>query len=255
MGFCIVIPARYDSSRLPGKPLRDLAGKPMLQHVYECAVESDADKVIIATDDQRIYDAANGFGAEVCMTGTQHRSGTERIAEVIDKLHLSDDTIIVNLQGDEPMMPSGCLNQVAGLLQDNTDCVMATLCEPIESVTDIFDPNVVKVVRDKYGHAIYFSRAPIPWHRDAFHEGQPDTLADLDVYFRHIGLYAYSAAFVKAYLSMETSPLEKIESLEQLRVLWHGKRIALGTAVASPGPGVDTEADLQQVALLINNTQ
>lgn len=251
MSFCIVIPARYDSSRLPGKPLRDLAGKPLLQHVYECATRSNACTVIIATDDERIQDAAVGFGARVCMTASHHKSGTERIAEVITSSGITDDTIIVNLQGDEPMMPSACLDQVANLLTDNPDCVMATLCEPITTAEDIFDPNVVKVVRDNKGHALYFSRAPIPWHRESFARSNKQIPEQQDIYYRHIGLYAYTAGFVQRYLTAEVSPLEKIESLEQLRVLWHGERIAIGIAVASPGPGVDTEQDLKQVAELM----
>lgn len=253
MGFCIIIPARYDSSRLPGKPLRDLAGKPLLQHVYECAIQSNADKVVIATDDQRIKDAAQAFDADVCMTGAQHRSGTERIAEVISSMGIADDTVVVNLQGDEPMMPSACLDQVASLLSDSPDCVMATLCEPINSVEEIFDPNVVKVVRDNNGHALYFSRAPIPWHRDSFARSREQMPDSKDTYFRHIGLYAYTAGYVQEYLTTEISPLEKIESLEQLRVLWHGNRIALGIAVAAPGPGVDTEQDLALVTEMMTS--
>ncbi|MDH5182009.1 MAG: 3-deoxy-manno-octulosonate cytidylyltransferase [Gammaproteobacteria bacterium] len=250
MGYCIVIPARYDSSRLPGKPLRDIQGKPLIRHVYECATKSRADKVIIATDDQRIFDTAVNFGANVCMTGTQHTSGTERIAEVIEKEGFSDDTIIVNLQGDEPLMPAACLDQVADLLENSTDCVMATLCEPIHAVDDIFDPDIVKVVFNGQGHALYFSRAPIPWHRNSFAKDRTQITLSGEDNYRHIGLYAYTARYVREYLAAEPCPLEKIESLEQLRVLWHGKKIAIGVAVSPPGPGVDTEQDLARVRRL-----
>ena len=252
MSFIIVIPARYDSSRLPGKPLRDLAGKPLLQHVYECATRSDADAVIIATDDERIEKTANQFGARVCMTGSHHTSGTERIAEVITSMGITDDTTVVNLQGDEPMMPAACLNQVARLLKENPDCPMAILCEPISKEKDIFDPNVVKVVIDHQGHALYFSRAPVPWNRATFSDTKEDSPVPQGGYFRHIGLYAYRAGYVKQYLAAPISPIEKLEALEQLRVLWNGERIAIGEAVASTGPGVDTEDDLKQVESLMS---
>ena len=244
MQFHIIIPARYASTRLPGKPLRLLAGKPILQHVYEQARQSQAVSVIIATDDERIQQAAQAFGAEVCMTSTEHSSGTERLAEVIDVMNFKEDEIILNLQGDEPMMPSSCLDQVAALLQNNADCKMASLCEPISSADELFDPNAVKVVLDKNKHAIYFSRAPLPWHRDAFANNSKVLPAEPDLYYRHIGLYAYRAGFIKTYLTLSASPIEKAESLEQLRVLWHGENIAMDIAHESPGTGIDTEEDL-----------
>lgn len=251
MQFHIIIPARYASTRLPGKPLRQLAGKAILQHVYEQANKSLAKSVIIATDDDRIKQAAEQFGAEVCMTSAEHVSGTERLAEVIDIKGFAEDDIILNLQGDEPMMPPACLDQVARLLLEHTDCKMASLCEPVTSAEDLFDPNVVKVVLDKNRHAMYFSRAPLPWHREAFSDNAK-VLPDAEgLYYRHIGLYAYRAGFIKTYLTLAASPVEKAESLEQLRVLWHGEKIAMDIAKQSPGPGIDTEDDLQKVAAMI----
>ena len=190
MTYSIIIPARYDSTRLPGKPLRLIAGKPLLQRVYEQAQKSQASRVVIATDDSRIEAFAHSIKANVCMTAKHHRSGTERIAEVIDSYNLDDDEVIVNLQGDEPMMPPACLDQVASLLSDkNIDAPMATLCEQIHSAADIFDPNTVKTIMDQHGYAMYFSRAPIPWHRDSFNDATSE-MPDGQAYFRHIGLYA-----------------------------------------------------------------
>ena len=250
MDFRIIIPARYDSSRLPGKPLRLIAGKPLLQHVFECAKRSNAQHIVIATDDERIQQAAAGFGAEVCMTASTHASGTERLAEVISKLNIDDDEIILNLQGDEPLMPAACLDQVASLLGHKPDAMMASLCEPIDHVEDMFNPNVVKVVLSRDDDAIYFSRAPVPWHRDTF-AAPVDALPQENVFFRHIGLYAYRAGFVNQYLNLSASPIEKIESLEQLRVLWHGYNIAMAIACEKPGPGVDTEAELAMVEKML----
>ncbi|MDH5407521.1 MAG: 3-deoxy-manno-octulosonate cytidylyltransferase [Gammaproteobacteria bacterium] len=253
MSFIIVIPARYDSSRLPGKPLKKLLGKPLLQHVYECATRSDASEIIIATDDERIETAAKSFGADVCMTGSQHTSGTERIAEVISTRNITDDTIVVNLQGDEPMMPAACLNQVARLLTDKPECSMSTLCESISSQDDVFNPNVVKVVFDRLGRALYFSRAPIPWDRNRFSNEQGAEADMTGTHFRHIGLYAYRAGYVTKYLAAPASPVEKLESLEQLRVLWNGDQIAISEAVEQTGPGVDTENDFNQVEALMSS--
>ncbi|MDH5444661.1 MAG: 3-deoxy-manno-octulosonate cytidylyltransferase [Gammaproteobacteria bacterium] len=255
MQFHVIIPARYASTRLPGKPLRLLADKPIIQHVYEQASLSQASSVIIATDDERIQQTAEAFGAEVCMTSNQHSSGTERLAEVIEKKKLGDEAIIINLQGDEPMMPTACLDQVAELLQSNPECKMASLCELITNIEDVFDPNVVKVVLNKSHHAIYFSRAPIPWDRDVFATSDKKISSELsNNCFRHIGLYAYRAGFVKEYISMTTSPLEKLESLEQLRVLWHGFDIAMGVAIEPPGQGIDTEQDLLNAQNYFINT-
>lgn len=251
MSYCIIIPARYESTRLPGKPLRLIAGRPLLQHVYDQAVKSQASRVIIATDDSRIEDFARSINAEVCMTASHHRSGTERSAEVIERYGLAADEIIVNLQGDEPMMPPACLDQVASLLNDkDAEAPMATLCEPIHSAADIFDANTVKAIMDQHGYAMYFSRAPIPWHRDSFNDATSE-MPDGQAYYRHIGLYAYRAGFIRHYLEAEVCPLEKTESLEQLRVLYMGHKIRIAPAIEATGPGVDTEADLNRVEALL----
>ena len=253
MSFRVIIPARYESTRLPGKPLRIMAGKPMIQHVYDCARRSDAAQVIIATDDVRIEQAAEAFGATVCMTSTQHRSGTERLAEVIESLQIAADDIIVNVQGDEPLMPTVCINQVAAALANTPQASVATLCTPLTTHHQLFDPHVVKVVRDSNNMALYFSRAPIPWHREEF-ATEPDSLPKDDTpYFRHIGLYAYRAGYVREYVNLASSALEQAESLEQLRVLHHGERIVCIEAHEVPGPGVDTEADLEMVIELFDD--
>lgn len=248
MSFKIVIPARYASSRLPGKPLLDIAGKPMLQHVFERARESDADKVIIATDDQRIADVAVNFGADVCMTSEHHRSGTDRLAEVAEKRSFADDDIVINVQGDEPCLPALLINQVAADLAEYPDADMASLFSKIQLEKQVFDPNVVKVVMDAQGFALYFSRAPIPWMRDHFSSDDP-LPADMP-HYRHIGLYGYRAAFLKHYAEMTPCLLETEESLEQLRALFHGKKIHMSEALISAGHGVDTEADLSEVRQL-----
>lgn len=247
MKFKVVIPARYASTRLPGKPLLDIAGKPMIQHVYERACTSGAEEVVIATDDQRIADVSEGFGAEVCMTADTHLSGTDRIAEVVSKLDWADDTIVVNLQGDEPCMPATLLTQVAQDMDSHPDAVITTLSTPIYERNVLFDPHVVKVVTDGAGYALYFSRAPIPWHRDEFlFPDQP--LPENGHFARHIGLYAYRAGFLPRYVDWPSAPIEQAESLEQLRVIWHGERIHVSTATEAPGHGVDTHDDLQRVA-------
>jgi 3-deoxy-manno-octulosonate cytidylyltransferase (CMP-KDO synthetase) len=245
--FKVVIPARYASTRLPGKPLLELAGRPMLQHVYERSSRSGASKIIIATDDQRIADAAHKFNAAVCMTSAEHTSGTERLAEVVEHQGWYDDDIIVNVQGDEPLIPPALIKQVAAGLASNAAAPMATLAYPIHTTGDMADPNIVKVVLDKQGYALYFSRAAIPCHRDMPAAGN-DTKA-----LRHIGLYAYRAGFLKRYIQMEASPLESIEKLEQLRVLWHGMKIHVGIATTMPGHGVDTREDLARVDAFLTN--
>jgi 3-deoxy-manno-octulosonate cytidylyltransferase (CMP-KDO synthetase) len=250
----IVIPARYASSRLPGKPLLPLAGKTMLQHVYEKACQSQAQEVVIATDDERIARAADGFNARVCMTDANHRSGTSRIAEVIDVMGWDDDAIIVNLQGDEPLMPVSLLNQVAQDLEHHQLADTATLAAHLEHSQQLFDPNVVKVVLDRKGYALYFSRAPIPWKRNDLSWGKevsPEVSLD---YLRHIGLYAYRASFIREYVGWSEAPIESHESLEQLRTLWHGKRIHVSPAGEVPPAGVDTDEDLQRVDALLRNT-
>jgi len=245
MAFKIVIPARYASSRLPGKPLLDIAGKPMIQHVYERACESNADSVIIATDDHRIEQAALAFGAQVCMTAAEHTSGTDRIAEVALSQQFADDDIVINVQGDEPCLPATLINQVADDLAHYDDADMASLYTKIEQEKQVFDPNVVKVVCDINGFALYFSRAPMPWLRDHFNK-QTSEAAPLQ-HYRHIGLYGYRASFLKQYSAMQACPLETAESLEQLRALYYGKKIHMSEALIGTGHGVDTESDLLEV--------
>ncbi len=245
--FKVVIPARYASTRLPGKPLLQLAGRPMLQHVYECARQSGAQEIVVATDDRRIETAAAAFGAPVCMTSAEHTSGTERLSEVVERRDWQQDAIVVNLQGDEPMMPSALIRQVAGNLASNEAAAIATLASPITDSGQMTDPNVVKVVLDRAGFALYFSRAPIPWQRDSGAGQAPGGGHAL----HHIGMYAYRAGFLRRFKQLEASPLEVVERLEQLRALWHGLKIHVGIATAVPGPGVDTEADLLRVGRLL----
>lgn len=251
MSYHIIIPARYASSRLPGKPLRLIAGQPMLAHVIASARQSAATRIIVATDDQRIADAATALGVETCMTSLQHNSGTERIHEVIETFGITDDTVIVNMQGDEPLMPTSCLDQLGQALAQDAHAEMATLSAPIESMDELFDPNVVKLVCDDAGNALYFSRAVIPWHRDAFMHSPPQ-LDSYSAFLRHIGLYAYRAGFVKQYISWGSCELEQIESLEQLRVLYHGRKIKVVRANDIPGPGVNTEEELQRAEHILS---
>ncbi len=244
--FRVIIPARHASSRLPGKPLLDIGGKPMIQHVYERALESGAAEVVVATDDERIRSVAEGFGAHVCMTATHHPSGTDRLAEVARLLGYADDQIIVNLQGDEPLMPPALIRQVAENLQAHSQASIATLCERIKSAGELFDPHLVKVVMDKQGYALYFSRAAIPWDRDAF-TATTGELPARSEHYRHIGLYAYRAAFLQDYVQWPLCVLEQTESLEQLRALWRGCKIHVAETLEPPGIGVDTEEDLLRV--------
>jgi 3-deoxy-manno-octulosonate cytidylyltransferase (CMP-KDO synthetase) len=240
----IVIPARFASTRLPGKPLLDVAGKPLLQRVYECAQATGLGNIIVATDDARIAAAVTAFGGRVCMTSAQHQSGTDRIAEVVAQLGLDAEEVVVNLQGDEPLMPPALMVQVAETLASSSGAVMATACHPIEDYETWSNPNVVKVVCDQDGHALYFSRAPIPWPRDRMSAGQRGQAA---WGLRHIGLYAYRAGFLARYTRWSPCLLEEAEALEQLRVLWHGERIAVHEAAAAPPAGVDTPEDLERV--------
>jgi len=244
--FRVVIPARYASTRLPGKPLRDIGGRAMILHVCERAHDSGALEVIVATDDQRIEQVVSQAGFSACMTDPAHRSGTDRIVEVAERMAWDDAAIVVNLQGDEPDMPPALLAQVAETLAGHNEAVMATLGVPMMTVADLSDPNIVKLVRDHLGDAMYFSRAPIPWYRDHFATGI-ESLPDAHVVMRHIGLYAYRVGFLKRYRDLPLSPLEQAESLEQLRVLWNGYRIAVREACEAPGKGVDTPADLQRI--------
>jgi 3-deoxy-manno-octulosonate cytidylyltransferase (CMP-KDO synthetase) len=245
--FNVVIPARYASQRLPGKPLTDIVGKPMIQHVYERASESGASEIVIATDDERIAAAARGFSASVCMTACDHVSGTDRIAEVVQKMAWPADKVIVNLQGDEPLMPPALLSQVAATLQARQAAEVATLAVPLDRDTQLFDPNVVKVVRDREGMALYFSRATIPWKRDLFGSKTTPDENWLEGICRHLGIYAYRAGFLARYTDLEVAPIERMESLEQLRILWNGGRIAVDIAEQTPPAGVDTIEDLEQV--------
>jgi 3-deoxy-manno-octulosonate cytidylyltransferase (CMP-KDO synthetase) len=252
MGYTVIIPARYGSTRLPGKPLREIAGRPMIEHVYRRARASGADEVIVATDDERVAQAARAFGARVCLTDPAHPSGTDRLAEVARQLGFSDDRILVNVQGDEPLLPPALIDQVAADLATHAVASVATLCEPIATAAELFDPNVVKVVMDGEGYALYFSRAVIPWDRDAFAVATPALPAE-PMHYRHIGLYAYRAGFVRAYVSWPPCALERMEKLEQLRALWHGHRIHVGIAHEKPGPGVDTGQDLERVEQLLRS--
>lgn len=250
MGFHVIIPARYASTRLPAKPLQDIGGKPMLQHVCERAAQSGAASVTVATDDGRIEEAVRAFGGAVCMTATHHQSGTERLAEAVTMLGLREDDIVVNLQGDEPLMPPNLLSQVADILEGDLEADMSTLCTRIHTSAELFDPHVVKVVMDSSGNALYFSRAVIPWDRDAF-AVTTEELPEKAVHFRHLGLYAYRVGFIKEYVTRSPCELERMESLEQLRVLWHGGRIQVAEAIEVPGPGVDTAEDLERVRALL----
>lgn len=244
--FHIVIPARYGSSRLRGKPLLQIGELPMIMHVVQRASESGAAGITVATDDERIAAVVSAAGVDVCMTAADHPSGTDRLAEVVDQMGWSDDAVIVNLQGDEPLMPPRLLQQVAGNLQANSSASIATLCSEITQQQEIFNPNAVKVVMDCHGFALYFSRAPIPWYRDGFaleKREQPQMLQ----HYRHLGLYAYRAGFLRRYSNWQPAPVEQCESLEQLRALWMGEKIHVAEALETPPPGVDTAEDLQLV--------
>ena len=248
MDFRVVIPARYASSRLPGKPLADIHGKAMVLHVLERALQSGAQSVVVATDDARVREIVVAAGHQAIMTSPHHASGTERLVEVVDTMGWADDTVIVNVQGDEPLIDPQCIRDTAQQLTTHADAVMATLAHPLTEQADFINPNVVKVVCDAHGYALYFSRAPIPWPRDAFAAGAPIS-ADLPV-LRHIGLYAYRAGFLKTYAQLAPSLLERCEMLEQLRVLWHGYRISVGVTASAAAPGVDTPEDLARVRTL-----
>ena len=248
--FSVVIPARYASSRLPGKPLMDIAGKAMLLRVIEQSRKAGAAAVWVATDDERIEQTVRSWGAEVMMTSPHHGSGTERLAEVVDKLALADDSIVVNVQGDEPLIPPANIRQVAQLLAEES-APMATLAVEIDDPASLLDANVVKVVCDKAGFALYFSRSPIPYDRQGFARSGKAPMAD--GYLRHVGIYAYRAGFIRRYVSWPQSPLERLESLEQLRVLWQGEKIRVAVAHQAPPHGVDTPADLARIRQLLQS--
>jgi len=244
--FFVVIPARYSSTRLPGKPLQDIGGKTMIQRVYEQAKKSHAQKVLVATDDVRIAEVVKNFGGEFCMTRVDHTSGTDRIQEVVALQGWSDQTLVVNVQGDEPLIPPAVINQVANNLAQHREAGMSTLCEAITDIQVFMDPNAVKVVFDQQGYALYFSRAPIPWPRDAFKQKR-DELPNLHPAYRHIGIYAYRARFLHQFMTWPPATLEQTESLEQLRALANGIRLHVAEACEEVPGGVDTPEDLQQV--------
>lgn len=254
MSFLVVIPARFASTRLPGKPLLDIAGKPMIQHVYERALASDATRVYIATDDPRIESAARAFTDNICMTRDTHQSGTDRIQEVAQQLGLGEDEIVVNVQGDEPLIPPEAINQVAASLLQHPQAGISSMYEPIHSAQEYLNPNAVKVVTDQQGFALYFSRTPIPWHTpdaDAalFEAGK--TLPNAMLPKRHIGIYGYRVGTLNRFVQWSPSPLETSERLEQLRAMDNGVRIHLTQAPARMPPGVDTPEDLEAVRALL----
>jgi 3-deoxy-manno-octulosonate cytidylyltransferase (CMP-KDO synthetase) len=244
--FKVVIPARYASTRLPGKPLLNIAGKPMIAHVCERAQEADAEEVIVATDDERIFQTVTALGIKAVMTRADHQSGTERIAEVARLCGWADDTIIVNLQGDEPLIPPAYIRETAEALASQQQAGIATLAAKITDPEEIFNPNAVKVVLNQAGYALYFSRAPIPWDRDAFTQPNGAPSGKMP-YFRHIGMYAYTVDFLNRYCFWDASLLESVESLEQLRILWHGESIRVHIVDKTPSAGVDTKEDLLRV--------
>ncbi len=243
MSFTVVIPARYQSTRLPGKPLADLVGMTMIQRVYEQAAKSEAQRVVVATDDERIRTAVLDFGGEVAMTRPDHPSGTDRVQEVCTQLQLGKDEIVVNVQGDEPFLPVSVINQVGTCLKQDSGAGVATLCVKISDAAELFDPNAVKVVRDVSNRALYFSRAPVPWHRDSFSSGQ-SLPADTE-YYRHLGIYAYRVEILNAYVHWPRAAAEIAESLEQLRVMNNGVAIYCEEALVEVPPGIDTQADLE----------
>jgi 3-deoxy-manno-octulosonate cytidylyltransferase (CMP-KDO synthetase) len=256
MGFKVVIPARHASTRLPGKPLLEIHGKPMVQWVVDAACQSNADEVLVATDDVRIQKTikpAHGKPVTALMTATEHRSGTDRIAEVAQFKSWSDDTIVVNVQGDEPQMPAALIDQVAQLLATHPEAAIATLSTAIESLDEFLNPNVVKVVADANGLALYFSRAPIPWHRDQATSGFASQQC-FEGAQRHLGIYAYRVRALRQITQMSPGGLELAESLEQLRALQAGLRIAVAEAQVRPGMGVDTPQDIEKIRLQINQS-
>lgn len=249
--FTVIIPARYSSERLPGKPLAEIGGIPMIQRVYQCAQKSSALRVVVATDDQRIVDVVNRFGGEVCLTSDQHPSGTDRLQEVVSQLDLGVEDIVVNVQGDEPLIPAAVIDQVAKNLSRYSLASAATLSEPIDSIDKIFDPNVVKVVADNTGYALYFSRASIPWVRDNYDKEKPILPSNLECQ-RHIGIYAYRVGLLNDFVTWAPSPLEVCERLEQLRIMTNGHRIHVAPACDVVPGGVDTPEDLARINRLFS---
>ena len=244
--FVVVIPARYASIRFPGKPLIEIDGKPMVAHVVDRAREAGAAEVVVATDDARIADAATAHDCAVAMTRGDHASGTDRIAEVVAQRDWDDETIVVNAQGDEPLLPPSLIRTVAQTLQQHDGASIATACHPVQDISEFLDPNAVKVVLDEAGYALYFSRAPVPWPRDAFADAR-SSLPDKLPAFRHIGIYAYRCKFLRKYAGLKPVPIERFESLEQLRAMVHGYRIAVTISEKAPPPGIDTPDDLDRL--------
>jgi 3-deoxy-manno-octulosonate cytidylyltransferase (CMP-KDO synthetase) len=252
VSFTVLVPARYASTRLPGKPLADIGGVPMVVRVARQAARSGARRVVVAADDGRIVDACESHGVDVVRTAVDHPTGSDRLAEACVQLALDGDDRVVNVQGDEPLIDPAAIDACAGLLEARPDCVMSTVAHAIDEAADLTSPNVVKVVLDRDGRALYFSRAPIPWWRD-----RPDALGTTVCSpppLRHVGLYGYRAGFLRRFPTLERSPLEAIEQLEQLRVLWHGERIAVHVSAQAPLPGVDTPQDLDRVRAWIAGT-
>jgi 3-deoxy-manno-octulosonate cytidylyltransferase (CMP-KDO synthetase) len=247
--FTVLIPARYASTRLPGKPLADIAGKPMVVRVAERALASGAARVAVATDDERIRAAVAAHGIEVCMTRADHPTGTDRLAEAARALQLPADAIVVNVQGDEPLLAPALIRDMATLLAARPGAAIATACHAIDDPAEAFNPNVVKVVLDRRGYALYFSRATIPWARDAFATTHERVPAGLPLH-RHYGLYAYRVSFLADFPTLPPAPIERFEALEQLRALWHGYRIVVAVTEGTPAPGVDTPEDLARVRAL-----
>ena len=257
MSFSVLIPARYTSERFPGKPLIDLNGKTMIRRVYERATNSHASGVFVATDDDRIVKEVESFGGQVILTSPDHDTGTDRLHEAVSILGLSDDHVVVNVQGDEPLIPETAINQVAAAIPEN-QVEMSTLKEPITDPAVLFDPNVVKVVTDSADVALYFSRAPIPWSRDTFSEnfsenGVPEVLPEGGPWFRHLGLYAYTVSMLKKFVTWPVATLESTERLEQLRALIHGTKIHVGLCTEPIPPGIDVPEDVSRTLIYLQN--
>jgi len=250
--FNVVIPARYASSRFPGKPLQQICGIPMIIHVCQRASNSGAKQVIVATDDRRIIKTVEQVGYQAIMTREDHASGTDRIAEVADKEGWTDETIVVNIQGDEPLIEPSNIETLVKTLVSQSTADIATIATPITEISELFDPNAVKVVTNRKGYALYFSRAAIPWDRDGF----PDEIDTISAqHQRHIGLYAYRAAFLKRYIQMQSAPIEALEKLEQLRILWNSESIIVASVSPAPATGVDTPEDLISVEQIMSAIQ